>query len=71
MAYWVLVDDDEDAEKAEKEQAAMIKKIAIEFAEWLNDNSTMPQFDLVQWTYESCFEEFLKSKQPNDGIKTN
>jgi hypothetical protein len=71
MAYWVLVDDDEDAEKAEKEQAAMIKKIAIEFAKFVDDNSDEPQFDLVQWTYESWFEEFLKSKQPNDGIKNS
>ena len=71
MSYWVLVDDDEDAEKAEKETAAMIKKIAIEFAEWLDNHSSEPAFDLVQWTYESCFEEFLKSKQPNDGIQTS
>jgi hypothetical protein len=68
MAYWVLVDDDADAEK---EQAAMIKKIAIEFAKFIDDNSDEPQFDLVQWTYESWFEEFLKSNQPNDGIQTN
>jgi hypothetical protein len=37
----------------------------------VDDNSDEPQFDLVQWTYESWFEEFLKSKQPNNGIQTS
>jgi hypothetical protein len=50
-------------EDAAKQSAEITKKIAIEFAEWLDGNSS--------WNYEKCFEEFLKSKQPNDGIKTS
>ena len=68
MSYWVLVDDDEDAEKAEKETAAMIKKIAIEFADWLDYTNDEVKENC---SYESWFEEFLKSKQPNDGIQTS
>jgi hypothetical protein len=50
-------------EDAAKKSAETTKQIAIEFAEWLDGNSL--------WNYEKCFQEFLKSKQPNDGIKTN
>jgi hypothetical protein len=60
-----------DKDKAASKSAAITKQIAIEFAKFIDDNSDEPQFDLVQWTYESWFEEFLKSKQPNDGIQTS
>jgi hypothetical protein len=50
-------------EDAAKTSAETTKKIAIEFAEWLDGNSL--------WNYEKCFEEFMKSKQPNDGIQTS
>jgi hypothetical protein len=59
------------ADNAAKKSAEITKKIAIEFAKFVDDNSDEPQFDLVQWTYESWFEEFMKSKQPNDGIQTS
>ena len=72
MAYWVLVDDDEDAEKAEKEQAAMIKKIAIEFAEWVLGNVIFDSSGKYRgYSNIELYQEFLKYKQPNDGIKTD
>jgi hypothetical protein len=52
-----------DKDKAASKSSEITKKIAIEFAEWLDGNSL--------WNYEKCFEEFMKSKQPNDGIQTD
>ena len=49
---------------ASKKSAEITKQIAIEFAGWA-DRQALTGF------CESDFEEFLKSKQPNDGIKTD
>jgi hypothetical protein len=51
-------------EDAAKQSAEITKKIAIEFAEWA-DRQALTGF------CESDFEEFLKPKQPNDGIQTS
>jgi hypothetical protein len=44
--------------------AEITKQISIEFAKWA-DRLALTSI------CESDFEEFLKSKQPNDGIQTN
>jgi len=54
----------------QKKSAEITENIAIEFAEWLDNNSDEPQFHLVQWTYKSMFQEYLKTKE-NDTRRTN
>jgi hypothetical protein len=49
---------------AAKKSAEITKKIAIEFAKWADRQA-------LTSICESDFEEFLKSKQPNNGIQTN
>lgn len=48
---------------AVSKSAEITENIAIEFAEWLDNNSDEPQFHLVQWTYKSMFQEYLKTKE--------
>jgi antibiotic biosynthesis monooxygenase (ABM) superfamily enzyme len=57
-----------DKEDAAKKSAEITKKIAIEFAEWLDYTNEQVKENS---NYESWFEEFLKPKQPNDGIQTS
>jgi hypothetical protein len=55
-------------EDAAKTSAETTKNIAIEFAEWLDYTNEQVKENS---NYESWFEEFLKSKQLNDGILTS
>jgi hypothetical protein len=55
-------------EDAAKKSAETTTQIAIEFAEWLDYTNEQVKENS---NYESWFEEFLKSKQPNDGIQTD
>jgi|LakMenEpi03Aug12_release.lakeMendotaPanAssembly.Ray.scaffolds.fasta_scaffold1064992_2 hypothetical protein len=53
-----------DKDKAASKSAEITKQIAIEFAKWADRLA-------LTGICESDFEEFLKSKQPNDGIQTD
>jgi hypothetical protein len=67
-----------ETERASKESAEITQRIAIEFAEWLNDNSycwnwyykkytrfwmAHPIPELYMKTTKELFQEYLKTKQ--------
>ena len=54
--------------EAASKSAEVTRRIAIEFADWLDYTNDEVKENC---SYESWFEEFLKSKQPNDGIQTS
>jgi hypothetical protein len=61
-----------DADKAASKSAEITKKIAIEFAEWLLGNVIFNYSGKYRgYSNIELYQEFLKSKQPNDGIQTN
>jgi hypothetical protein len=61
-----------DKDKAAKKSAEITKKIAIEFAEWLLGNVIFNYSGKYRgYSNIELYQEFLKSKQPNDAIATS
>jgi hypothetical protein len=60
------------ADNAAKKSAEITKKIAIEFAEWVLGNVVFNYSGKYRgYSNIELYQEFLKSKQPNDGIKNS
>jgi hypothetical protein len=58
--------------EAAEAAAEITRSIAIEFAEWLLGNVIFNYSGKYRgYSNIELFQEFLKSKQPNDGIQTN